>query len=325
MQNVEVPRSLKVFIDSYENFIITGHKEPDGDCIGSMFALAGFLNRVKGKNTLLLNAGPFKRPEIKEYESGTFSSIPDSFPKEDTGCIILDCSNRARTGDAEALIKDFPAFIIDHHASNGESGENSFVNPSSPSTTLLVYQAIESLGYKPSPEEAELLFFGLSTDSGFFRHLDESSSLAFLIASKLIECGANPKKTFLKMNGGKSPESRKLLSVMLSRVEYYYGGRLAVTWEELEDTQLYGLEGRDSDMLYQLIQSIRGVKAIISIRQETEDNCTVGFRSLDDVDVGKIAESFGGGGHKQASGLSIRGTVRELKPVLIEAFKKSFE
>ena len=111
---------------------------------------------------------------------------------------------------------------------------------------------------------------------------------------------------------------------ILHWVEYYYGGRLAVTWEELEDTRLYGLEGRDSDMLYQLIQSVRGVKAIIAIRQETEDNCTVGFRSLDEVDVGKIAESFGGGGHKQASGLSIKGTVKELKPVLIEAFKDSF-
>lgn len=324
MLNVRVPPTLEVFINTYDNFIITGHKEPDGDCIGSMFAMSGFLNRIKGKKTLLLNAGPFKRPEIKEYEPLTFSAIPDSFPRNNTGCIILDCSNMARTGDVEPLIRGFPSFIIDHHASNGETGGNSFVNPSSPSTTLLVYQVIESLGYKPDHKEAELLFFGLSTDSGFFRHLDENSALVFFIASKLIECGANPKQTFLKMNGGKSPESRKLLSVMLSRVEYYYGGRLAVTWEELEDTRLYGLEGRDSDMLYQLIQSVRGVKAIIAIRQETEDNCTVGFRSLDEVDVGKIAESFGGGGHKQASGLSIKGTVKGLKPVLIEAFKDSF-
>ena len=174
MLNVHVPPTLEVFINTYDNFIITGHKEPDGDCIGSMFAMSGFLNRIKGKKTLLLNAGPFKRPEIKEYEPLTFSAIPDSFPRNNTGCIILDCSNMARTGDVEPLIRGFPSFIIDHHASNGETGGNSFVNPSSPSTTLLVYQVIESLGYKPDHKEAELLFFGLSTDSGFFRHLDEN-------------------------------------------------------------------------------------------------------------------------------------------------------
>lgn len=325
MQDVKVPGSLERFIDRYRNFIITGHKEPDGDCLGSMFALASFLRRVKDKNTLLLNAGPFKRPEVKVFEPLTNSTIPEDFPKSETGCIILDCSNKSRTGDVEPLINGYPVFVIDHHASNDESGENSFVNPTSPATTLLVYQVIESLGFKPSQEEARLLFFGLSTDSGFFRHLDGTSALVFSIAGKLVECGANPKETFLKMNGGKSPESRKLLSIMLSRIEYHYRGQLALTWEELEDTQQYGLEGRDSDMLYQLIQSVRGVRAIIAIRQETEENCTVGLRSLDEIDVSKIAEKFGGGGHKQASGLSIKGTIKTLKPILIDAFRDSFD
>ena len=92
----------------------------------------------------------------------------------------------------------------------------------------------------------------------------------------------------------------------------------------IEDTEKYGLEGRDSDMLYQLIQSIEGVEAIVIIRQETETNCTVGFRSRDKVDVRLIAESFGGGGHKQAAGLSVEGTIKELEPEIVKRFENSF-
>ena len=93
-----------------------------------------------------------------------------------------------------------------------------------------------------------------------------------------------------------------------------------MSYETLADRQEFGVENRDSDMAYQLIQGIAGVKAICIVRQDTETHCSVGFRSLDTVDVSRIATSFGGGGHKQAAGLYIEGIAEKLLPQFIKAF-----
>ena len=122
------------------------------------------------------------------------------------------------------------------------------------------------------------------------------------------------------MNGGKSLDSRILMGLILSRVESYFGGKLLMSYENLEDTERFGLQGRDSDALYQLLQSVAGVEAVVLIRQEAIDNCTVGFRSRESVDVSAIAAKFGGGGHKQAAGLSAAGTIADLKKKILAAF-----
>ena len=111
---------------------------------------------------------------------------------------------------------------------------------------------------------------------------------------------------------------------ILSRLELFFEGRLVLSFENYEDTLRFGLEGRDSDSLYQLLQSVAGVEAIVIVRQETPENCTVGLRSLDKIDVGAIAALFGGGGHKNASGFSINGIISDIKPKLIGAFEKVF-
>ena len=109
---------------------------------------------------------------------------------------------------------------------------------------------------------------------------------------------------------------------MLSRAEQYFKGKLIVTYETLEDTNLYGKEGRDSDSLYQLLLSVDEVQAVLFVRQDTDKTCTAGFRSKDVVDVSAIAAKFGGGGHKNAAGLSTEGTLDNLLPKIISEFKK---
>jgi len=318
-----VPSELLTFIESHAFFIITGHREPDGDCVGSCLAMSSFLERM-GKKTLLLSAGPFKRTEIRAYEPLFAASIESAEIPGGAAVLILDCSNIDRVGDASAGLDRYPAAIIDHHATNNSSNPADYVDGSAPSTTVLVQGIIERMAGSPTPGEAQHLLFGLCTDTGFFRHLDERSSESFAFTSRLIAVGANPKKTFAQMNGGKSFGSRILISRILSRMTRYYGGQLIVSYETLEDTLEYGLEGRDSDSLYQLIQSIAGIEAIVIVRQETAENCTVGFRSLDRIDVSAVASSFGGGGHRQASGLSIEGTIDALIPRFVKAFSAQF-
>lgn len=319
----QITEQFMSFFSSYDTYIIAGHREPDGDCIGSSLALDSWLRR-RGKKTILLSAGPFKRPEINEYEPLFISTISKDTVIEKTGLIIVDCSGIDRIGDAIHGLENLPVAIIDHHATNDSTNEFSFVDAKAPATTILVLALLEAHGDVPTQEEAEFLLFGLCTDTGFFRHLDSNSAHTFAATSRLVNAGANPKQIFAHISGGKSWGSRILISRILSRMTRHYEGRLVLSWETMEDTQEFGLEGRDSDSLYQLIQNIAGVEAIVIVRQESPERCTVGFRSRDTIDVSRIAAHFGGGGHKQAAGLSIEGKISDLVPDFIKAFESQF-
>jgi phosphoesterase RecJ-like protein len=319
---VPVPRELLDFIRRGSKFLVAGHKEPDGDCVGSQLALASVLRRL-GKTAIPCSAGPFKRTEILPYENRFLKTVGEA-ERQGAALIILDCSTAERTGDLEKSLGGLPAAVIDHHATGdhgGESGAVVFLDTEAPSVTLMILELIEALGESPSAEEAELLFFGLCTDTGFFRHVDAGGAETFAAAARLVRAGASPKGAFAAINGGKSLGSRILMGHILSRVESHYDGRLLLSTEEYEETQRFGLEGRDSDNLYQLLQSVAGVEAMVIIRQESENACTVGLRSRDRVNVAEIAARFGGGGHRNAAGINVPGRIGELRPKLIAAFQ----
>jgi phosphoesterase RecJ-like protein len=327
---IPVPAGLLNFIKGGDKFIVTGHKEPDGDCVGSQLALVSVLRRL-GKEAIPCSPGPFKRTEIKPFE-GRFIGRPGEGEKDGARLIVVDCTGIDRTGDLEKDFAGIPTAIIDHHASARQGDKNGdavsdgpvYRDIDAPSVTFMIRELIEALGLEPTAEEAELLFFGLCTDTGYFRHVDQGGAETFTCASRLIQAGASPKAAFNAINGGKSFASRLLLGRILTRAESHFGGKLILSTEPLEDTQAFGLEGRDSDTLYQLLQSVGGVEAIVIIRQETADNCTVGFRSRDRVDVSAVAAQFGGGGHKNAAGASIPGHIADLAPKILRAFEKLF-
>ncbi len=309
------------FIDSHKAFIIAGHKEPDGDCIASCLALDELL-KLKGKKTVLLSAGPFKKTETKRYEHLFKTSFEDMQNIGNYGLIIADCSSKDRIGELNIKDIEFDTFVIDHHKTSDSSGKNCIVDASAPAAAYLVQQIFEAGNGEVTSTAAEVLFFGLCTDSGFFRFLEENSSEIFVAASRLIAKGANPKKTYNQITGGKSFESRKLLGKLFDHAEIFFDNKLIVTYETLEDTAAYGQDGRDSDALYQNLLAIEGVEALVCIRQETEDQCTIGFRSRDQVDVSAVASRFGGGGHKNASGACCKTTIDELIPQILQEFQK---
>jgi phosphoesterase RecJ-like protein len=320
---VGVPRELLDFIKRGDKFLVVGHKEPDGDSVGSQLALCSVLRRLE-KQAIPCSAGPFKRPELKPYAE-RFISVVGEAERKGAALIVLDCSRLSRTGDIASAIEGLPTAVIDHHIT-GQHMPNTmtapvFLDPFAPSTTALCLLLMDALGLEPTLEEAELLFFGLCTDTGFFRHTDEQNATTFEYAARLIRYGANPKKAYNLIYGGKSLDSRYLLSIQLGRARPYFDGKLLLTSESYEETQKFSLEGCDPDGLYQLLQGVVGVEAIAIIRQETPKTCAIGLRSRDWVDVATIATRFGGGGHKNAAGVSsVTGTIEELQPQILAAF-----
>ena len=322
-----VPEELIRFINSGSKFIIAGHKEPDGDCVGSQLALCGALMRL-GKEAAAYSAGPFKRAEIKRY-APQFITEPEEKDKQDAKLIIVDCSSKERTGSLKDFLEGLPAAVIDHHLAGNHQPSSPdapvFIDPDAPSCTLLILEVINALGLELAPHEAGLLLFGLCTDTGFFRHLNEKNGPVFEAAAKMVRCGASPKEIYRLMHGGKSLDSRILLGRILSRTESYFDGRLLISCETLEEFNTFGFESRDSDTLNQLLLSVMGAEAVVIIRQEFADNCTVSLRSVDKIDVARIAASYGGGGHRNAAGLTMKESISHIKQKILKSFTEIFQ
>jgi len=328
MLRTPVPVELLSFLKQHSSFFLIPHIEPDGDCIRSALGLGLFLQRV-GKRVYLHDLGPFERKEIKPWASQFAGRIPQELldKEPDAGVIVLDCSTIDRIGDLAKDIGGHTVAVIDHHSSGLAFGDIRFVNPSSPATSLLVQQVIEELGYTVSADEAEHLFFAFCTDTGFFRHLEANGGDSLRMASRLLDAGASPKRTFGEMNGGAALVGRRHLGVLLSRVESLADGAILLSYELKEETDAIGRQNRESDLLYQMLMGIEGVELVITLREETKTHITGGLRSRTKIDVGKLALSLGGGGHSRAAGFALDGSLATAKErvttLALEALQKA--
>ncbi len=301
-----VPGELIAFLREHERFYIAGHVEPDGDCIASSLALASYLRRALGKTVTCHNVGPFNRREILEYADEFAPRVDAAEIAEATSpaAIILDCTGPDRIGALREDLDGLPTAVIDHHATSEPFGDARFVVTTSMATCHLVQLVMEDLGGGITKDEAQLLMFGIATDTGFFRHAEHDAADLFSGVARLMEAGASPKTAHSWMFGGHTLDSRRLLAAIMLRAEPIGDGRGVVSWESMEDVQEYGKESRDSDTLYQLLFSIRGLRTAALVRQESDTTVSGSLRSIDTIDVSAIAAGFGGGGHKRAAGFT---------------------
>ncbi len=321
-----VPVAIRDFLRRYSRYIIVAHEEPDGDCIGSALALGHYLQR-KGASVSLHDAGPFDRPEIKQFEDLFAAEIRphDLEPSGSVGAIIIDCSTLDRVGPLQESLIDVPIAVIDHHALGSDFGEARYVDTSAPSTSFLIQRIIEEAGDEPERLEARYLFFGLVTDTGFFRHLEKQSGDVFASAGRLVDKGISPNNTYNEVHGGRSLDSRRLLGKLLQRVEPYFDGRLLLSWMTPEDQRDFSSKSKDSDTLYQVLLATAGCQAVVFLRDNGEGKRLVSLRSTADINVGAVARAFGGGGHPRAAGFATEIPLTELKEGLLDTFAPLFD
>ncbi|MCF6335486.1 MAG: DHH family phosphoesterase, partial [Spirochaetales bacterium] len=191
MGDFDVPDEIHEVLEKRNFFLIIGHQNPDGDCLSSQKALGSFLTRM-GKKVSLLSPGPFDRPEIESQKKYFIPHLPENIKKENPLVIVVDCSTIERIGYLAEEIKGLDVAVIDHHDSGASFGSIKYIRPKAPSVTFLIHRIIESFNEKPTKEEAELLLFGIATDTGFFRHLEAYSDEFFHSVAKLTAAGASP-------------------------------------------------------------------------------------------------------------------------------------
>jgi len=305
------------FIRSHESFVVLGHKEPDGDCVASQIACATLL-RALGKDATLHSAGPFDRPEISPYEN-EFSPAVSKERRAEAAVVILDCSTPDRTGSLGEMVAGMPTLVIDHHSAGEQFGDARMVEPSAPSTTMLAMELYEAMGVTPDSDTARLILFGLCTDTGFFRHLGAGSADTYRAIARLVEWGTSTADVYMLVYGRRELASRKLLAEMMLNAESHWDDRLIVTWQMISDRERLRAHQRGEDDLYRLLQTVKGNLAVVLIREEGEGVFSVGLRSSADVDVGAVAAHFGGGGHRQASGFDITGSLDSVKKTVLAA------
>jgi len=303
-------------------YLILGHKEPDGDCVASQVVMGHFLRRL-GHEVVLLSEGPFDRPEVAEFETLFREEFSAEELNDSDRAVVLDCSTADRVGRFQFILERVETLVIDHHSSRKSFGDISVVDSYAPSVTYIIQHLLEEFGHDFDTYEARLLLFGLCTDTGFFRHVEGNEVEIFDSVSRLVAKGITLKDAFYMMYGNRDLSKRKLLGKMLERVKSYEGGRILTTFQTIEDRKAVVGHSRGDDELYMLLQTVNNNEVVVYIREEEWGGCSVGLRSRERIDVGKIAGEYGGGGHRLAAGFDMEADIRQTEEIVVERLKRA--
>ena len=220
--------------------------------------------------------------------------------------MVLDTSAWAQLGPMGDVLKATSAkkIILDHHVSSDDLGAEPFKNTEAEATGRLVVEAAEQLSVELTPEIATPLFAAVATDTGWYRFASAGSG-TYRLAAKLIDAGASPPEIYGELYEQETLGRCRLRGVILSRLETELDGRLVHTYVLKEDFDKCGAVPQDTEDAINLSLAISGTEfAIILVEQKT-GGFKLSFRSRCALDCSKVAEHFGGGGHKAAAGAFI--------------------
>ncbi|NIP31586.1 MAG: bifunctional oligoribonuclease/PAP phosphatase NrnA [Candidatus Dadabacteria bacterium] len=324
MKNIE---NIKKLIAENEKFLIVSHENPDCDAIGSMIALGVALERL-GKHVELYNKDSV--PDYLKFLSGS-SSITNSLDTIDEDIsvvILLDCAEISRPGKVfEEFIKNngYKLAFIDHHKTNGIDSDYIIIDEYVSSTGILIYKLIKELGIEINKDIAESIFSTILGDTGSFRYSNTYAE-TFEIASELVKKGADPGKISTYIFDEEPIEKIKLMGLILNTLEVDDSGRVAFLHVDKDMYECTHTKKEHTEGVINYARSIMGVEVAALFKQ---NHCNgnvewkISLRSKDYVDVSKIAQEFGGGGHHKASGCKIKGSLEYAKSTLYSSIIKS--
>lgn len=322
----EVSLHILETIRSCSVAVVVGHVGPDGDCIHSQIAMQKLLQRL-GVEVHLVNAGPFARKEIKQYEPLFAPHVEKQLYDRNPLVVMVDCSTMDRIGYLGEEVAGLTILTIDHHASGSKFGDLAYIVPKSFSTSLCVMQLYKALDVEMTYEIADHIFFGLATDTGFLKFIGPYRGETFHLMGELVELGVSANDIFNRMEGGNSFASQQFLGRLLLLAEPLLDGRLMLVVEQMEDLEEYGEAERPSDALYAHLLGVDDVEVVLYFKIVEQDVWEIGFRAShsSSVDVGKLSASLGGGGHRKAAGATVKGTLESLRSQLISMVEDSFD
>jgi phosphoesterase RecJ-like protein len=301
-------------IEQRDRFVLTSHARPDGDAIGSALACSQILRSLGKRAEVVLRDGvpriyqplPFA-DEVKQAErvNGEYEAA-----------IILECDSVQRTR-LEGL-EDHFLISIDHHLTGRPFAHVNWIDPKAVATAELVYRLAREAGAKISPEVATCLYTAVVADTGSFM-FEGTNEHTFALARELVIAGADPARCARSIYFGHSTAKMRLLGAALSNL--HKEGSLA--WISISQEQMERFQAREEDCegLVNYALSIYDVQVAAFFREMPNGRYRVSLRSKGEVNVAKVAESFGGGGHGCASGCSLDGPLSAAIECIVDRLK----
>ena len=311
-------------IDKSHRVLVTSHKDPDGDSIGSQLALVELLEH-EGKEFRIMNQG---RLPAKYRFLDPQGKISNQDTQEDFKAdlfIVLECAGLERTGWVRKMIKPKAKIInIDHHLENDSFGTVNLLNCKASAVGEMIYEIFKFVNYPISQNVATKLYAAILTDTGRFR-FSNTSPRCLEICADLIRCGANPKLITAQIYFGLERSYMSLLGYLLANMQFFEDDRICCF--ELKGGTLpeHGVASSDTEGLVDHTLFIKGVVVGILLTQLDESKVRVNLRSQNDFDVSRAAKEFGGGGHKNAACCTVSGNLQEARELILRRIRKELK
>ena len=314
-ENLSVSRAAELLMQR-DNITLLCHRRPDGDTVGSAFALYYALKTL-GKEVRVLCADPL--PKLydylyPEYKPGRILYEPVEY------VVAVDVATAGMLGGLEERYGTMVDLCIDHHPSNSDYAAQTCLWSEAGACAEPVAAIIKAIGLPVSGRIAECIYTGLATDTGGFRYSNTSAD-SMRLAAEIMESGVDT--ALLNTRIFESESKAKVLAeaAMMSALQFYADDRIAVMPVTLAVRAATGVTGEELEDVAGIPRKIEGVQLGITIK-EHEDECHISLRSKEPVNADEIAKVFGGGGHRFAAGCTIKASVEEAAGLLVaEAIK----
>ena len=315
-------------INKSNNILITCHVKPDGDSCGCIIAMMEFLKPLGKKITpLLLSSLPNWYKFLFDVQPAELDETITAAQLEQAAfelIIIVDTNSYSQLPDFEDFLKavNIPVLIIDHHITSDGLGQVELVDRSAAAAGLVVYDFLKYAKFQITPKIAQALFVAVSTDTGWFQ-FNNTDSRVHRVCAELIDMGVHPSEVYHLLYQNFSLQRIKLMTKMFDNLSLYFHGRYAVQHLMQADFHETGATLNDTENLIDECRRIRTVEAAALFVEMPDGKIKCSLRSRGTVNVGQIAQKFGGGGHKMASGVTMEIPVAEaLRAIKAEVEKQ---
>ena len=280
-----------------DNILILMHRSPDGDAVGSGYALAYALRSI----------GKTAQPVCSDNIPPKYSYITNGLDVQEFEpeyIVTVDLADTQLFGDKLIQYKDKVDLCIDHHPSNTGYAKYGIVDGSAGACAQIVKKVISAMDIPIDKNIANAVFTAISTDTGCFKYSNADAE-SYQMAAEMVACGADSFFINRLMFDTKSRSRLELERLALNSLKYYNDEQIAVIFITKEMLERSGADDNDTEGISGIPRQIEGVKIGITIREKGENNFRISVRSAGDIDVSAICTQFGGGGHKAAAGCTI--------------------
>jgi len=307
-------------IENKNRFAITTHIKPDGDGVGSSLGLCWLL-RSLGKNAEVVVHGEV--PVAYRSLPGA-DEIRDirSIDAEYDAVFVIECSDLSRPGIA-GLDSQFTV-NIDHHATSAHFGSINWIDSTASAVGEMIYNLCKAIGGRISKDIAECVYMALVTDTGSF-HFPNTSDRTLKVASELVKAGARPAKISEAVYNNYPWSRIELMRQVLATVDRDATGKVATLRQTLAMTETSEAVDGDNNGFVNIPLAARDVLAVVYMREIGPNSFRASLRSKGTINVARVAEKFGGGGHKNAAGLGIEGDWDEKEREIVEELVQAVE